>query len=513
MRPRLRWPSALPLLLVLLLGLWACQEAGEEPDPDASPRVGNGALVEFPGPDDRVAALREHGAPGTDDARSLAGVLITGGSLLDPHHGELVPNPGVRVGSDGRIAAVGEAPSDDDEDAGAILELSSDEVLMPGFIDLHAHYNMDLAGGGRVEEAIHNPLVFLGNGVTTTFPAGEYQPERILDLVDRIAAGETAGPMLLPSGPYFGSSRPGWDPGISGDSIALEVDYWVERGVRHFKAKGAGPSHIEALVERVHTHGGTVTGHLDSGVRGSTNASQAIELGIDRVEHILGGPWLDPEQAAYPVWNQVDVESPEFQAIVEQFLENQVYFNPTLTAPIYFTELVDGFDDWGDEAGFFTPWVQERVAQRERTRNELMSRLHETMLRTTLAFHEAGGGPLLTVGTDTPSRGEFLAGFSMHREIHAFVRAGIPEVDALRAATVNGARALGMEDEIGRIEPGLRADLVVVSGNPLEDIRATRNVTRVVSGGVLHDPAALLDAARGRIGPAGDDDLEYWTRR
>src|SRR5690606_33457115 len=98
---------------------------------------------------------------------------------------------------------------------------------------------------------------------------------------------------------------------------------------------------------------------------------------------------------------------------------------------------------------------------------------------TTKTFYDAGGGDLLTLGTDNPSRGEFLPGFSAHRELHTLVLAGIPPEAALRIGTINGARALGVSDRLGSIEVGKLADLFVVSGNPLADIRNTRNVRLV----------------------------------
>jgi imidazolonepropionase-like amidohydrolase len=475
---------AIPLVLLVPLFFWGC------------------------GPGDGPEETEVHaGGPGA------AWQLIEGGWLVDVVGGERVPNPGVLVDPDGHIAAVG--PSGDAAEAAAsatVIRLEADDTLLPGLIDLHAHYNMDLTGQGRFEETRWNPLVYLANGVTTTFPAGEYVPEQMLRLRDRIEAGEWEGPRVLPSGPYFGSSRPGWDPEITREELHAEVDHWWAEGVRHFKAKGAGPDHIRWLVERVHEHGGTVTGHVDSGRGGSTNSVDAIEAGIDRIEHILGGHALDRGQAAYPVWNQVDTASAEFRQTVALFLDRGVYFNPTITAPVYFTLLEEGFDDWGDERGYFTPYVRERVEARERSRNALMSELYQAMKRTTLAFYNAGGGDRITLGTDLPSDGEFLPGFGAHRELHALVLAGLPPEAALRAGTINGARALGMDGELGTIDAGKRADLFVVRGDPLADILATRNVQWVMRGGVRHDPAELLARARGRIGPTGPDDHEDWWR-
>lgn len=455
--------------------------------------------------------------PGSTDAARWQ--ILEGGWLFVPETGERIPNPGVHVAPDGRIARVGEA-GDAAPAAGEgadRIRLGDEETILPGLVDLHAHYNMNLTGDGRFEETRWNPLIYLANGVTTTFPAGEYVPEQMLRLRDRIEAGSWIGPRVLPSGPYFGSARPGWrGTALDRDSIRAEVDHWWAQGVHHFKAKGAGPDHIRWLVERVREHGGTVTGHVDSGARGSTNAVEAIEAGIHRIEHILGGYVLDREQAAYPVFNQVDTASAEFRRTVALYLERGIYLNPTITAPIYLTELEEGFDDWGDERSFFTPYVQARVQARlearGRPRNALMSELYRAMKRSTLAFYQAGGGHLITLGTDLPSDGEFLPGFGAHRELHALVLAGLPPASALRAGTLNGAVALGLEAEIGSLAPGKWADLFVVGGNPLDDIRVTRDVRWVMRGGVRHDPSELLAQARGQIGPQGPEEHADWWR-
>ena len=83
----------------------------------------------------------------------------------------------------------------------------------------------------------------------------------------------------------------------------------------------------------------------------------------------------------------------------------------------------------------------------------------------------------------------------------------------LKAATINGANALGIEDKLGSVEPGKLADLFVVSGNPVDDIKAARNVRFVIKDGVVHDPEVLLRAAEGKIGPVGPDDHADWELR
>jgi imidazolonepropionase-like amidohydrolase len=96
------------------------------------------------------------------------------------------------------------------------------------------------------------------------------------------------------------------------------------------------------------------------------------------------------------------------------------------------------------------------------------------------------GGVPIVAGTD-----QAVPGHSLHRELEIYVEAGFTPLEAIQAATLGSARALGMEKELGTIEAGKRADLIVVDGDPLRDIRALRKISTVVSGGRAYDTAAL----------------------
>ena len=93
------------------------------------------------------------------------------------------------------------------------------------------------------------------------------------------------------------------------------------------------------------------------------------------------------------------------------------------------------------------------------------------------------------------------------------VHSGLPEIAVLKAATINGANALGIGDKLGSIESGKLADLFVIKGNPFEDIKATRNIQFVMKDGAIYYPDSLLKSAEGKIGPRGADDHEAWELR
>jgi len=440
-------------------------------------------------------------------------LVITGGQLFDGVRDTPVPNTGLVIRR-GIFLEVGAQLTGRDTSAAELIRLAPDDTVLPGFFDLHAHYAVDLFGEGRVDEYTVNPILFLANGVTSTFPGGEIDPEGMMTARRRIERGEQVGPRLHSSGPYFGTARPGWrHEDWTPERVRQEVDDWAARGVRGFKAKGIQPPQLTALIDQAHRYGLPVTGHLDSGARSSVNPRDAILMGIDRIEHFMGGDALTADRSAYASLEALDVDGPEVDAIIDLYLRRNVYYDVTLTAYGYWYDPKDErvFTPWMDEQSFLTPHAREVAnAGLPRRSTEQFRRIYEVKYRELKRFYDAGGGRLVTVGTDHPSWGEFLSGFSAHREVHAFVLAGLSPADALKAATINGARALRMGDELGSIETGKLADLFVVSGNPLEDIRTTRNVRRVMVRGTLYDAAALLDSARGRMGPATAADDDWW---
>ncbi len=100
-------------------------------------------------------------------------------------------------------------------------------------------------------------------------------------------------------------------------------------------------------------------------------------------------------------------------------------------------------------------------------------------------------GVLLTAGSDLPNPW-VIPGVSFHEELQLLADAGIPPLDVLQIATSNGAVALGIDDEIGTVEPGKRADLVVLSANPLDDIYNTRSIEWIIQAGTVLKPDSLL---------------------
>ena len=439
-------------------------------------------------------------------------VVLVGGWVFTATSDVRTRNPGIliragkvlRVGGDLSVAAQADT-----------IRVADTETIIPGIFDLHAHYAMDLFNAGRVDEVVAYPALFLANGVTSTFPAGEMRPEAMRALRLRIERGEQPGPRLLNSGPYFGTARPDWNREITRQEIYAEVDHWAEEGVRGFKAKGIEPDELRALIERAHLHGLTVTGHLDSGNRNTVNPRDAILMGIDRIEHFVGGDAFTPDRPAYASYEHMTFDTPAFKRIVALYKEHHVYYDATMSAYGYYGKRDSAvFAPFTDENRFLTPYLRRIVESRPPRRvNEQFENIYWTKRKEIKAFYDAGGGDLITLGTDHPSWGEYLTPFSVHRELLSLSLAGIPNAAVLRIATINGARAMGLGDRLGSIEAGKWADLVVVRGNPLADIRVVRDVRAVIKAGRVYDPVQLAKSVEGKIGPASAADSAAWAPR
>ena len=138
-------------------------------------------------------------------------LVIRGGWLFDSVSDERRPNTGVVI-RDGKIIAVDADVEQQVLSTASVIDLEDTDTILPGMIDLHAHYNFDLVDNGRVEEVVYNGIVFLANGVTSTWSAGEYYPERVIEQRDRIVM-----PARLQ---ISGAQKPGHD-----DEIRVHRDH------------------------------------------------------------------------------------------------------------------------------------------------------------------------------------------------------------------------------------------------------------------------------------------------
>lgn len=403
-------------------------------------------------------------------------VDVENGALLEGHH--------VMI-ADGTIAAVSAEPID----AADVIRVDGEgKALMPGMWDMHGHFG--LADG----------VLNIAGGITSVRDIGSVH-EQIMEMTAKFDAGEIIGPNTYRSGFIDQAS-----PYATGDTVAsleeaLErVDFYGENGYMQIKLYSSiDPEWVDDIAERSHSHGMRLSGHIPAFM----SAEQAVLAGYDEIQHInmvflnfLAGDREDTrKQLRFTLYGdeagKLDLESDEVNAFVAMLREFDVAIDPT--AAIFDTMLVHqagnpdptfvpvidhlpssiarGFYkvdmDMGDKVD---EWAASAASQAA-----MLKKLHES-------------GIQLVPGSDS------LAAFTIHRELELYVEAGISNADVLKIATLDAARIVGVDDKTGSITVGKDADLVLVEGNPLQNISAIRKATLVTKGSVAYRPDELYKA-------------------
>lgn len=420
---------------------------------------------------------------------------------VDPGTGAVVSDAAIDVAG-GRIVFFGPrgaAPAP----AGAVTVDLGNRHVIPGLIDLHAH----LYGGltrSNATQAYIAPFL-LAAGVTAARAPGSSDPDGDIAMRNRIDNGYIAGPRLFLAGEYLDMepSSVSWiQPVRTPEEARRSIDHWVSRGAEAVKvyASMKGPI-LDAAIAQAHAHGVRVVGHL-----GATTWQTAIATGIDELAHgvmafpeVFGGV-IEPvtTMEAYAQLRErsatADLQSPAARQALAAAAAARVILTPTVVTSDL---LPRDASHRSAQAPFYSPAASAEIEKRlAAPPADLDARLLSKQLEFVAAAHTAGAR--LATGTDvTPMT--LLPGFSLWREIELFARAGLAPMDVLKAATANGAIALGREGQLGSLRPGAFADFVVLDGDPLADVSNVRRVYRVVKNGVVYTPDEIRKRWIGRI--------------
>lgn len=263
----------------------------------------------------------------------------------------------------------------------------------------------------------------------------------------------------------------------------------------------------QAVIREGHNRGMKVTGHL-----GVYSAQEAIEDGIDRLEHMLSiynysvppdTPWKDEDLA------NVDLTNPRCQALVKAIAERKVVVDPTLVIleAIYLRdqpEVRTNPDLACMPRHLSEAWEANWKKYESEPRASLEVRRKQVQKYKDLTGILYRAGVTLLAGTYAPEP-DVPPGFSMHRELELLVESGLPPAAALQCATINNAAAVNKDDQLGSVEVGKLADLVVLSADPTVEIKNTRKIDYVVRGGRIVRPADLLKKFEAGAGGASTD--------
>lgn len=436
------------------------------------------------------------GLTGCEAAPAGNTIALVGGDVIDGTGAPPLRGATVLI-RDSVIEAVGAdvAIPDDAEQ----IDVAGHSIL-PGLIDMHGHmYAM------RANQFDAYSALFLAGGVTTVFSPGDFDPEGMIAQREFIARGTSIGPRILTAGPYF-DHQPSvvpWIEGVASTEEALsKFRAWSDRidAVKIYTSMTEAG--MEVVIGAAHAIGLRVTGHLG----GPVTTSRAIELGIDGLEHgIFAIAELTDVSQTAPLSEQycaqaaIDLDSPVARDLIDAIVAENVWITPTIvTIQSIHPAFTPPTPDWADyltEAARAA--LEEAPDYIDAEGADCLARALEIQHEFVRRVHEAGG--LVVTGTD-PVLPSITPGFGLHAEMANFVRAGLTPVDAIRAATSNGATALGIDERVGTIEAGKLADLVVVRGDPSERVEDVGNTVWVFKAGTRYDPRALLASVKGTIG-------------
>ncbi|HZU32190.1 MAG TPA: amidohydrolase family protein [Candidatus Angelobacter sp.] len=398
-------------------------------------------------------------------------IAIVGGRLIDGTGKPAVENA-VVVLKDGKIDAAGPAATTPVPEGAQVIDAHGKSVL-PGLWEMHSHF-----------EQVEWGPIYLATGVTTARDVGN-EREFIIAVRDAIANGKGIGPRLVMAGIVDGTGP------MSLGVIRVDTPEQAREQVRKYKEEGfqqikvyssVKPEILKVVTAEAHRLGMTVTGHIPVGM----NAIEGVEDGMDQINHAM---YLTAVMAD-PKTNTIDPNSPQVKKVIKLLLEHRTVVDPTLALLEILTHSTD------TPISTFEPGI-EKVAPELKEGLETMgappaareqsAKRFQTLLQTVRILHEAGVP--IVAGTD-----QAVPGFSVDREIELYVKAGFTPMEAIQAATLVPARAMGMEKDSGTIEAGKRADVILVDGNPLENISDLRKVSLVFAAGRMFQPGPLWTA-------------------
>jgi imidazolonepropionase-like amidohydrolase len=423
-------------------------------------------------------------------------IAILGGTLVDGTGSPPVAKSAIVIRGD-RIVQVGK------EDKVAIppdaMRIRADgKTILPGLIDMHVHLNQG-----------HDLHLFLAAGVTAVRDVGNFTAQ-IVPLERGTRSQEILGPRIFFSGESFVHQY-----GFSAWQRPTKDVMEARKEVRKRLTSGASvikivnditPELAEAIVDEAHRSKIPVTADI-LGNRLVT-AERAISLGVDGLEHVSGVPQSivmdhSPAEFSEPIsfkamfgWLYADQQKET--ALIDSIVSRGTYIVPTFVV----LEAQSGVPSPKDAAiefiseGLQALWKTIRSFSRPATTADSAFLVQFVCSQPFVAKVSRAGGHIVA-GTDTPSPG-LVPGFSMHRELALLVQAGLSPMQAIQAATKTAAEFLGKSREVGTLEAGKLADIIIIDGAPHVRIADIRRVQTVLKGDRVFDVSELLSLSKRR---------------
>jgi len=395
-------------------------------------------------------------------------IAVKGGTVYDVVNEKAIPDAVVII-ENGIIKKIGKT-GEVTIPAGAKVIDAKGKMIFPGLWDMHAHF----------EQAEWGPA-YLAAGVTTVRDCGN-EFDFINAIKSAIDGGKGVGPNILKAGIIDGKGQ--FALGIiqadTKEAAIREVDRYKQNGFAQIKIySSVKPAIVKAICDEAHKQGLTVTGHIPFGM----TLQAGVDSGMDMVNHA---------QYVYSIMKRnkdrsIDFNDPTSIKAIQFIKDHHVVIDPTVGVfEMSFRNVKDDITIM--EPAFYTlPLPLQALLKntgQDSTGAKRLKPVYESMLMIVKKLHDAG--VTIVAGTD-----QGFPGFSVPRELELYVQAGLTPADAIQTATITPAKVMNFDKTTGSIEEGKQADLIIVDGDPLKNIRDIRNVTTVIKAGHIYDPHQL----------------------
>ncbi|SFQ32210.1 amidohydrolase family protein [Hymenobacter arizonensis] len=444
-------------------------------------------------------------------------VVINHVTIVDVVTGQLQPNQVVSI-LKGKIIKV--EPADRDSYAAKQYVNGNGRYLIPGLWDMHVHFR----GGDSLMVANRKSLtLFLAHGITTVRDAGGDLTPSIFQWRQDMEAGKLAGPRIFTSGPKIDGPQAYWPGSLEVETMPqirravdslkrLKVDY-----VKIYDSKISGQAFLNTI-SQAQRRGLKTTGHMPY----SVTLGEAVKRGLDATEHLyyvfkacsskedsLTALVRNSLQTPKPLGlfamlpAVYDTYSPEAaDRIFKLMAKNKTAVVPTLHIGKTLSELAENDHAQDTMRAYIDPKIQATYtrrlasAQQQSPAARAFSQKLEAKFYTLVPLMQAAGVPILAGSDSGPFNSFIYPGTSLQDELQELVRAGLTPLQALQAATINGAKFMGVADRTATIAPGKDADLLLLTANPLDNIANIKRIDAVVSRGKAYPAAALTNMLR-----------------
>jgi imidazolonepropionase-like amidohydrolase len=429
--------------------------------------------------------------------------LIANINIVDVITGDIITNQNIGLRNDSIIFIVGNSE---------LFNVESESIYdkrgkyaIPGLWDMHVHFR---GGAALIEENKNLLPLYTAYGISGVRDAGGDLTSSVLEWRKAIRSGSLIGPDIFTSGPKLDGPNGTWAgsiPVVTDEDVFHALDTLEAIGsdyVKIYDSRISKDSYL-SIIKEATKRGTTTSGHMPFTIM----LQDAIEAGIGSIEHlyyILKGcsseeaavtqAVIDGEMGFWSSFERLMATYDEdiAKTTIQRLKDNGTFVTPTLHIGSILTLMKEQSHDNDEMLNYVGDGIIETYSGRVRGALRASDAITDRNKRMRIMFRElvpklVDAGVLLLAGSDGGASNSYVyPGISLHKELANMVETGLTPIQALRTATINGAKFMKTDHFTGSIAVGKQANLLILNVNPLSDIRNTQNINMMISNGKTH---------------------------